>query len=193
MKILVVLGFVAVLALDVWLFLIRPKKPWTERVSFVLQLVGIYTLGLGILAQTDLFKGIGGIGEEMTSGNLFQFVAGNLAFIGIIILIWRLALLQSAIVLFYVPPLFVYAVFHLLIVMPLAYIPYVMASIPVDAVVHSTEDFTLSRVGGGALHAKVFVAENAVSLKSFLVALPALVLTVLSKMLALYKRNKPKT
>ena len=83
MKILVVAVFIGLLALNVWLFLIRPNKPLTERVSLVFQLVGVYTLGLGILAQTDIFIEIGGLGEEMTSANLFNFVAGNLRFLGI--------------------------------------------------------------------------------------------------------------
>ena len=58
--------------------------------------------------------------------------------------------------------------------MPLAYVPYVMASVLIDAVLHSTKDFTVSHTGGAALQLKAFVAQNAVSLKSFLVALPAL-------------------
>jgi hypothetical protein len=196
MKILVVPVFIGLLALNAWLFLIRPKKPWTERVSFVLQLVGIYTLGLGILAQTDLFRDVGGLGEEMTSPNLFEFAAGNLRFLGIIFVISSMAFTTSAsgpgflVLVVYAPALFAYAAFHLLIVMPLAYIPYVIASVPIDAVLHSTTDFTLSR-DGSALHMKAFVAENAVSLKSFLVALPALVLAVSGKMFALYKRNRP--
>jgi hypothetical protein len=196
MKILVPTVFVGLLGLNAWLFLIRPKKPWTERISFVFQLVGIYTLALGVLAQTDIFKGIGGIGSEMTSPNLLEFAAGNLAFLGIILVIFSYALsskpgfLESVmLLLFYTPTLLAYAVFHLMIIMPLAYIPYVIASVPIDAILQSTTDFTLSR-GGSSFQMKAFVAENAVSLKSFLVAVPALVLAVSSKMLTLYKRNK---
>jgi hypothetical protein len=67
--------------------------------------------------------------------------------------------------------LFAYAAFHLIIIMLLAYIPYVIASVPIDALLHSTADFTLTR-DGSSFHMKAFVAENAVTLKSFLSSTP---------------------
>src|SRR5438034_10401035 len=84
MKIIVVILFIGLLAVNACFFLIRPKRPWLEKLTIVFEIVGIYTLGFGILAQTDLFKGIEGLGEQMTSSNLMKFVAGNLRYVAII-------------------------------------------------------------------------------------------------------------
>ncbi|OGQ84620.1 MAG: hypothetical protein A3F90_18805 [Deltaproteobacteria bacterium RIFCSPLOWO2_12_FULL_60_19] len=191
--------FFAVLLLDLWLFFIRPRKPWTERLSPVLLLVAIYAFALGVLAQTKIIPDAQVL-EGMTSAELSSFLRSNVLFLVDLFSAWAAMLeavraasgtfysLQAAVVLLFGLLAGVCALLHLLVIMPLAYIAYLAASVPVDAVGGASTDVTI-RIGGQSVALKATFAAHAVAIKSFLVAVSAASLAAAIKLLALCKRG----
>jgi hypothetical protein len=82
----------------------------------------------------------------------------------------------------------VYALLHLLVIMPLAYVAYLAASVPLDAIRASSADVSL-RIGEQAVALKAVVAANAVAIKSFVVTASAASLVATIKILALCRRG----
>src|SRR5215471_18420091 len=68
--------FCALLAVNIWVFLIRPVRPWSARFGTLLQILGLYTFAFGIITQTEIVPRA--IADDMTSPDLFVFLAGNL-------------------------------------------------------------------------------------------------------------------
>jgi len=191
--------FFAVLLLDVWLLFIRPRKPWTDRLTPVLLLVAIYAFAVGALAQTKIIPD-SQVLEGMTSAELSRFLRSNVLFLVDLFSAWAAMLeavrassgtlysLETAVALLFGLLGFVCALLYLLLIMPLAYIAYLAASVPVDAVTASSSDVTV-RIGGQSVALKALVAANAVAIKSFLVAASAASLAAAIKLLALCKRE----
>ena len=191
--------FFAVLLLDVWLFFIRPRKPWSDKLSPLLLLVAIYAFTLGALAQAKVIPD-SQVLEGMTSAELSSFLRSNVLFLVDLFSAWAVMLeavrassgtlysLQAAVVLLFGLLGVVCALLHVLVIMPLAYIAYLAAAVPVDAVTGSSADVTV-RIAGQSVALKALVAANAVAVKSFLVALSAASLAAAIKLLALCKRG----
>jgi hypothetical protein len=191
--------FFAVLLLDVWLLFIRPRKPWTDRLSPVLLLIAIYAFAIGALAQAKIIPD-SQVLEGMTSADLPRFLRSNLLFLADLSSAWAVALdsVRTSDAGFYSFDMiavlafgfvgFVYAVLHLLVIMPFTYVAYALASVPVEAIRKSGADVSL-RLGEQAAIVKAVTAANAVAIKSFLVALSAGALAATSKILSLCKRG----
>jgi hypothetical protein len=155
-KDLFVVLFCAILVFDVWFFLIRPTQPLRERAGTLLQVLGVYSFAFGVLAKTGVLEGLA-MEEDMTSPNLFEFLRGNFYAMGMLthtlaIMLEpgrtsfsALAPLEPFAVLVFSLLGLVYTFFHLLVVMPLSYVAYVVADLPVQAVINSAVDTERSR------------------------------------------------
>jgi len=165
MKAVIVSLFIIVLLLDGWVFIIRPRKPLREKLSFVFQVVATYTFAFGLVVQSKLLASFGTLAQDMTSPNLFEFLRGNFAFLGYIFLGLASALepiketygplyIFEMLVLLIVGLLsLVYAVLHLLILVPFTYLGYMLASVPINAIVTSNKDYFIA-IGGQTLSIK---------------------------------------
>ena len=199
MKFLIVVLFVALLTANIWVFLIKPRKPWPEKIALVLQIVGVYTFAFGILAQTKIFEKFGTLAQNMTSPNLLEFMAGNFHFLAIFFSTLAVALeptkvaygplyfLGMIVLLVFAVLGFVYAAIHILVIMPLSYIAYLLASVPFNAVVTSASDIAIS-VGDDTVSIKAVVSSNSVSVKNFLIAIPALATALAGKIFFVLRR-----
>lgn len=201
MKVAIVLVFIAVFLTDGWLFIIRPRKPLRDKLSFYFQIVAAYTFAFGLLAQTRLLASFGSLARDMTSPNLFEFFSGNFAFLGLVFSGLSLAfepikeaygplyLLEMIVLLILGPLSFVYAVFHLLVIAPFTYIGYLLVDVPLHAITTSAKDILFS-IGDQSVSLKTVVSENIVSLRNFTVAVPAMSIALLSKMIDLLRHRK---
>ncbi len=63
-------GYLALLALDVWLLVVLPNAAWEDRAAFVLQIVGLTSIATGFVAATELSKSFPALLDAMTSQNL---------------------------------------------------------------------------------------------------------------------------
>lgn len=201
MKALIVIIFLALLLVDIWLFFIRSRQPFREKLSFLFQVVATYTFAFGLLAQTRLLESFGALAQDMTSPDLFEFLRGNFAFLGLIFSALATALepikeaygplyiLEMFVLLIVGLLSFVYSVFHILVIVPFTYLGYLLADVPVNAIVTSASDMEFA-MGNQAISIKSVVAENIVSLRNFTIAIPAMSLALMSKMVDLVYQSK---
>src|SRR5207237_2625428 len=112
------LFYLLVLAADLWFFLLLPSGPWEKRVGFLLQVLGIYAIGLGLLERIGVLAAFKSSEEELTSTNLRDFLAANLMLSGTIFLLAA----------------------YLLAVVPIAYIAYLPVSIALVGLSHSAPE-----------------------------------------------------
>jgi len=166
---------------------------WQKRVSFVLDIIGFYGIGLGFVSHSEAFGEVKFIFKEMTSPNLFSFIGGNLKFLGVVFLVSSLGVrpgktmpsvvtsLGGCLFIFLVPLTLLYSIFHILVIMPITYASYVLASALVESVQYSDRD-EIAEVTDGATRSKFsirqIVANNPVEAKGFLIGLPAAILSL---------------
>ena len=191
--------FFAVLLLDVWLLFIRPRKPWSDKLSLALLLVAIYAFALGALSQAKIIPD-SQVLEGMTSADLSRFLRSNVSFLVDLASAWAVMLeavktssgtfysFEMAVVLLFGLIGFVCALVHLLVIIPLAYVAYLAASVPLDAVRGSSVEVSV-RLGEQSVALKSLVTTHAVATKSFLVAASAASLAATIKILALCSRG----
>ncbi len=203
MDFLIIAAYLALLCLIIWLFLIRPRKPFADKISLLLVFVGVYTFAFGILAQTQILEQLATLAADMTSPNLWRFVRGNLSFLSMLSGAVYVAaepiktpysaayFLEIIILIFFVLLSLIYALVHIFIIAPLSYIFYLIVSVPVNAITTSTSDISFS-IGAKNISIKNIVSANAVSTKNLLIAFQTIGLTLSIKVIALFRENKKK-
>lgn len=182
------------LALNIWIFFIRPKKPLTERVSLLFEIIGVYTLLYGFLAQTEMLANFADIANDMTSPDIKRFISGNFRAMSFFFsagavgsdvfkanmsptfllepILYPMMTIISAILSF----------FYIIIILPISYLAYVCASVPVNAILSAGQDVLL-RYGEAEINVKEVVAANIITVKNLIVAIPALVLSLVLKII----------
>jgi hypothetical protein len=187
----IVLVFFVLLALNVWLLWLVPDAPETEKASFVLTLVGFYSLALNFSNNSGLAQAFPSWLPGLTSPNLREFSAhsfyvssaafsiaslfvrgfpppmlSRLGFFGV--------LLALPLALVVVVVAFVAAAAYLVVIVPLAYLAYLLASILLASVENAPTDAALSSEEG-SLTIKGAVREHRVQLKTLVVGIPSTV------------------
>ncbi len=181
-----------VLAGDVWLVRWRGGRA-LDQIAFALRILGLYGIVVGFLKSSSALARFGEVLEEMTSPNFFEFAAGNgralaMLFGGVSIGFGRpmtpgprarLAVLGQVLL---VPAslfLVAYSAFHLLVIMPLAYVGYLAAGAIVQAIASSSTDIGLSTSGPPpqTVSLRKVVAEDAVAFRSYMVGVPSLLVS----------------
>ncbi len=180
-----------VLAADVWLIR-RTGGRVLDQVAFALRILGLYTIILGFLKSSSALARFGDVLEEMTSPNFFDFAAGNsralaILFGGVSIGFGgpitpgpraRLAAFGQVLLVPASLLLVAFTAFHLLVIMPLAYVGYLAAGAIVQAIASSPTDIRLSTSGPPpqAVSLRAAMTEDPVAARSYLVGVPSLVL-----------------
>ena len=153
----VVLVFLGLLTLNGWIFLVWGKGPSLAKVELVLGVLAFYTFAFGLLMQTKILEDFGHLAEDMTSPNLFVFIIGNLDFLILLFAMLTVAieprktdyrflypLLTMPLLLIGVIGIFIYAALHIVIILPIAYIGYVIVSVPIRNIQTSASDIVIS-------------------------------------------------
>ena len=199
-SILVVLGYIGLVALVLWLLAVRPRLPLRDRISGLLQLLAVYTFIIGLLSASGAFKAFVTLQQELTSPDPLVFLRANLhVFMGIFSAM-AVALdpaTSSAATWIALPVIvvlellvFVYAVVHFFVIVPLAYFAYLITSVPVDAILNAPSDVEIT-IGTEIVHIKGLVCENQAALRNFAVGIPAFVVSLLLKIWPLVRRVQP--
>jgi hypothetical protein len=194
----VVITYVLLLTFIVWLVGIRPRRPLRDRIAGLLQIVAAYAFTLGVLKAGGILEAFPDLSRGLTSNDLAVFLGSNFHAFGILFTALWVALSptttsSAAAFLLRLPVLIglsvilvAYGVLHFLVVVPVAYVGYLITSVPIDAILHSARDATIEN-GKYLLEIKRTVVTHEVELRNFAVAVPAFVLGVVLKMLPLLK------
>ena len=190
----VVLAFLVLLALNVWLLWFVPDAPATEKASFALTLVGFYSLALNFSNNSGLAEAFPGWLSELTSPNLREFVAASFRVMSVVFLMASLfvrgfpppmlsrlgllgALLALPFALAVVVAIFVAGAAYLVVIVPLAYLAYLLASILLDSIENAPEDVALSSEEGSVTMREA-VSQHRVQLRTLVVGVPSTVLGI---------------
>ena len=198
---LVVLGFGGLAAFVLWWLAIRPRLPLRDRIAGLLQLVAVYTLLLGLLSSSGVFKVLDTLQRDLTSPDPLRFLSANCVMFAGILITLGVALrpdtlaselrmwLGAPVLLGLALVVLVYGLVHFLAIVPIAYFAYVVTSVPVDAILTAAADAEVS-FGGHAVRIKPLVAQNEAAIRNFAVALPAFAVSLVLKIWPLLRRGE---
>lgn len=188
----------ALIAVELWLLIFWVPGTWNQRLNAVLAIVSAYGLAIGFFSKSEALAGFHDTLKYLTSPKVLEYIGGNFRFLSYPLLITTVALskhktegcpimlssLGTILCLALSPFLFVYVFFHLLVIMPLTYIPTVLASSIVTVIVYSAEDITVS-TSTKRVSIKNIVESDQVAAKGFLIGIPGVVLSLLGIITAL--------
>ncbi len=191
-KLAVQLVFLGLVTLYAWVLSPMGPGPLREKVQVVFAILALYGFGLRFLFQSEGLKNFGGLADGMTSANLFKFLAGNFRFLAFVFLImsvasrskkgravaitsWREAggvVLEVLMTMLFGVFILAYIPFHVVVIMPIAYVAYVVVSVPIRRIRTAPIDIRLE-FGEEKVSVKEVISESAPALKSLAVAVPA--------------------
>lgn len=195
---LVVIAYVALLALSIWLILIRPVRPWTEKLGSLLQIVGLYTFGFGVITQANIFPA--DLTSDLSSPDLFKFLSGNATALALATAAMSMALdpektsfgALAFLQLFGTLGLGVFGIafviFYAVIIAPLSYVAYVVVSLPVSAVATAATDITFA-LGDDTVSLRQIAIDHPVLLKNFLISFSSLALKMSLDLATSFRRT----
>ena len=204
---IIVAASLAVVAFDVAALTTWARGSWDAKLSLLLQIIAVYGIGLAFMRASKTLQGFGEVMSDMTSPNLFKFVAGNFVFLSIIASAASIGLRParapgaasalSAVGLFLLvlifPVLLAYLAFHVFVVMPLAYLAYVPASAVVQSIASASGDIEMASIPGPAgtgepqtMRLKEVIAADSVAFKSVLVGIPAAILSLVTRLFGMF-------
>ena len=176
---------------------------WDVRVGIPLQIIAFYGIGLGLMSRSTIVKDVVDFPAEMTSHNLFLFIAGNLTFLSLPVSVARIAIspLRSkgespalgclGSILWIVVTLLIvcYVPFHLGVVMPITYLGYVFVSALFERIRYSAIDVEF--VGTSVEQEKRFrlrelIVSDPFAAKNFMIGIPAAILALALRVLAVF-------
>ncbi|HXF83900.1 MAG TPA: hypothetical protein VNK49_00785 [Anaerolineales bacterium] len=203
LKVLIVGTIILVLVAEATVLIYWARGTWSARIGTILQILAFYGIGLGFVTRSEILRDFGTVAEDMTSPDLFKFISGNLIFLSLLFGISSVGLnprrsksaslplgcLGGLLLLFSAPLLFAYSIFHLLIIVPIAYLGYLVTSAVVDSIQHSSEDLKWSIKSANStkqVTAKEIIAIDPIAVKSFLLGIPSAVLALVTRVVGLF-------
>lgn len=177
---------------------------WYNSIGFILQIIGFYGIGMGFVQKSNLLKNFAGVSDGMTSPDPISFMAGNFLFLGILSSLvaegldvnrsqkssMTLGCFGQILILCIYPFLFVYFLVHLFLICPFAYLGYLLSSAFVESITGAASDFEWANTGPGEQPQKVsmkeVIASDPAAAKSFLIGIPAQLLSFLLKGIAIF-------
>ena len=85
--------------------------------------------------------------------------------------------------------LIAYTFIHLLVIVPITYFGYLITSIPIDAVLNSTQDVIVKANNDVIINIKDLIKDNEVTIRNFAVGLPAFAISVIFKLVPLLRKR----
>jgi len=188
--------FFEIVAISLWL-----PGAWNEKLTAALAVVGIYGLTIGFLSKGAALSQLPGTLEDLTSHNLVSYFLANLRFVAMVSMLIAMGLRKRGrsqrstplviwVALF--PVSLAYVVVHMLVIAPLSYIPMAVASTTVLDIIHSPEDSyltltdTIKKTETGRVRIRDLAGEDPAATKALLVGIPALSMSILSGIAALF-------
>lgn len=194
---LVILSYIVLFALVLWFITIRPHLPMRNKISGLFQLLAIYTFTMGMLSALGVFSIFSNLERNLTSSDPLLFLIGNLDIFVVIFSAMSVALDPNTITLVALPVLlvlfillFVYAIVHFLVIVPLAYFSYLITSVPIDAILNASTNIEIT-LGTETVRIKELVMQNEIAMRNFAVGIPAFVVSLILKIWPLIYRKQP--
>jgi hypothetical protein len=197
-RIIAVAIYGTTLILGIWLLGRRSGIPLKKRLMLLLDIVGAYTLLLGFLSDTGIFGTFEWISLDLVSADPIRFLRGNLLMFSFFFSVFAVAFsgitngpllgncFRGGVLLTLTLGLLAYIIIHFCIVMPAAYFAYLFTSVPVDAVLQSTRDIAVGDNTDATVRIKELFVSHQFAIRNFGVGLPAIFLSSLIKLRALY-------
>jgi len=198
-----VLFFIGLLAAGGFLVATQLQGSAVDKVQFVLEVLGLYAIGLGFVQRSAQLKSWSAV-RDMTSSNLAEFMRSNLLVLTLPLNVaavglnperlpgkaraQSVGLLGTVLLLACAPAILAYTLFHLVVIMPVAYIAYAMSGAIVASITGSAADVRLVETrpdGREEISVKQVIGADSTAFKSFLVGIPS---TALSFVLELGKQ-----
>jgi hypothetical protein len=189
-------GWALLAAFDLWLILVVPDAAWDKKVSFVLALIGIYTFAFGVIEGSGILAWWPRLGRDLTGPHPVLLLGAIVTLLGMLFSAAALAIdskktsesfdrrgglylsfLQMPVIFLVMIILIPFALVYILFVVPLAWIAYAIVSAPLDSLLTSARDQEWT-VEDRSITIKQLVDEHLVTLRNALVAVPALVSSV---------------
>ena len=186
---LIISLFAGLLILGIWIFLIHGHGPLQAKVELLLEILAFYTFTFGFLTQTGILDHFEDLIRDMTSPNLYEFLRANLVFLTILFSTLAVALdpkktrygpsypLELLLLLVVGSLVIVYTIFHIVVIVPMVYLPYAMVFVPLRNIQASAGDIVI-QYGRRDVNIKDVVSSNEVSVRNLLIAVPAMVLAL---------------
>lgn len=201
--ILVVTIFILLIAFETTLLFKYGQDTWLNKLGFLLSIMGYYGVGLGFVQGSSLLKDFDGI-DDMTSPDPVRFIANNFVFLGIVSSIWAVGLginrsrtssfslgcLGQVIAVLSLPILLGYFLFHLLVICPFSYFGYLLASAFTESIIGASDDIQMAVSSDGKAEEKIsmrkIISSNLSATKSFLIGIPAIFLSFVTKIIVMF-------
>lgn len=195
----------ALVVLEIVALILWVPGTWIQRLIAALTLVGIYGLAIGFLARSAALAAIQDDLDDMTSPDIVEYFIANSSFLVIIFTIITSIFKERGksrpelsyvyyiielyllipLLLLAIVPLVAYALFHMLVVAMLSYIPAVLASAVVARSARSRYKLVITE---GANERVVVIskimAENQLAAKAFLIGIPSVLLSLLTAIIS---------
>lgn len=173
--------------------LLKTPGPLTPKLQLVLAVIGMYGLAIGfferafVVADIDAFSGLTShdVGRYLRANFLFATTLVLLASTGlagsrstedsrVLVILGRILWIPIVVI------LVLYAMIHLIIIVPLSYPAWVVASALLAALNSSSEDAGIRSTGGGqTAWVRKIVLSDQLRSKAFIVGAPALLLSLI--------------
>ncbi len=176
----------------------------SNKTGLILSIIGFYSIAIGFIKRSTIGKTFSGLLEDMTSPNAALFIAGNLTFMGLFLnlisigfdknrnansSLW-LGCFGSFLLLLILPLIIIYVIFHLVIILPLAYISYVISSALIETICGASGDIEMTQSAKGTkdekLGLKNIINSDREASKSFLIGIPATVISFIVKIISIF-------
>jgi hypothetical protein len=190
--------YIAVLALDIWLIFFLAGGSWQGKAAFLLQTLGLYSFAIGFVSQSELSNSFSKMLENMTSSNLRDFLGENMSLLTVVsglqatmaggklnatgwhshvpLVPWVITIMALVGELFYV-----------IVVMPIAYVAYLLAAIPLLLIRDSKVTAFIGEKGSPKpLNVQELVKGHMVALKAFMVGLASTAVSFVINGVSLY-------
>jgi hypothetical protein len=173
---------------------------WSDRLSLMFQVLAFYGLGVGVLAKSPV---VANFAERMTAPQGGRFVSGNFGLFTFLFVTLGLGVSphrpsapsaslgcvgQVLIFLVIAPMSFAYVIFHLVVIMPVAYLSFFFASALVRSIADSSDAVVLKvadQTSTTTLRMQDVVRENQVTARSFIVGVSAAGFALVTKLTGL--------
>ena len=203
-KAIIILILLLVLGAEIFLLAKFGRGKWNDKLGLALSVIGFYGISIGFIKKSAIGKTFSNLLEEMTSPNPILFMAGNFSFMGLFLNLVSLGFdkkrnPQSSLplgcagmflLLLLFPFVLGYTIFHLLIIMPLAYLAYLISSAIIETICGAAGDIEMAQSAPGEadkkLSLKSIISSDREASKSFLIGVPSIVIAFLLKSISMF-------
>ncbi len=193
----------SIMAFEIAALILWVPSTWNYKVMAVFVVIGTYGLATALFSKSKVLKDYRFILEHLTSPNIREYMAGNAHFLVyppllIVIGLSKYAKSGYSPVLWIIggisllilsPIVFAYILFHLLVVVPMTYIPMVLVSAIVHRIEYSAEDPAEKMEEELKIEKLIIssiVKDDPIAAKGFLIGIPSLILSVYSALSGLF-------